>query len=296
MKLSNNIQYVKGNRVWLKDHPEFDEAWLRDVIANDPSILGLGDLVMKETERMQPKAGRLDILLQDSEIDKRYEVEIMLGRVDESHIIRCIEYWDIERKRFPNYDHCAVLVAEEITSRFLNVISLFNGVIPMIALQMTAIQIDNKVLLNFAKVLDEVSLGTAEEEEELSEREITDRAYWEVRGSPLSMKLLDESLDILKEINPDLSFKYNKYYVGLAQKNRPNIFVIFRAKKKFLRVEIRVADLDALKEKFNSTEIEVLRVDKRWGRLLFTLNKGDVEQNKAFLKEIFSASYKESIE
>src|SRR3990172_5785951 len=288
--MSNDIQYVRGNRLWLKDHPEFDEAWLRDVIANDPSILGLGDLVLKETERMQPKAGRLDILLQDSEIDKRYEVEIMFGRVDESYIIRCIEYWDIERKRFPNYDHCAVLVAEEITSRFLNVISLFNGVIPMIALQMTAIQIDNKVLLNFAKVLDEASLGTAEDEEELSEREITDRAYWEGRGSALSLKLLDESLDILKEINPDLSFNYNKYYVGLAQKNRPNNFVIFRAKKKFLRVEIRVADLDALKEKFNSTEIEVLGVDKRWGRLRFTLNKGEVEQNKVFLKEIFSAS------
>ncbi len=294
--MSNNIQYVKGSRVWLKDHPEFDEPWLRDIIANDPSILGLGDLVLKETERMQPKAGRLDILLQDSEIDKRYEVEIMLGRIDESHIIRCIEYWDIERKRFPNYDHCAVLVAEEITARFLNVISLFNGVIPMIALQMTAIQIDNKVLLNFAKVLDEVSLGTAEEEEELSEREITDRAYWEGRGSPLSMKLVDESLEILKEINSDLSFNYNKYYIGLAQKNRPNNFVIFRAKKKFLRVEIRMADLDALKEKFNNTEIEVLGVDKRWGRLRFTLSKDEVEQNKSFLKEIFLASYKESIE
>lgn len=294
--MSNGIQYTKGNRIWLKDHSEFDEAWLRDVIANDPSILGLGDLVLKETERMQPKAGRLDILLQDSEIDKRYEVEIMLGRVDESHIIRCIEYWDIERKRFQNYDHCAVLVAEEITSRFLNVISLFNGVIPMIALQMTAIQIENKVLLNFAKVLDEISLGTAEDEEELSEREITDRAYWESRGSSLSMKLADESLDILKEINPDLSFKYNKYYIGLAQKNRPNNFVIFRAKKKFIRVEIRVSDLDALKEKFNNTEIEVLGVDKRWGRLRFTLNKGEVEQNRVFLKEIYLASYKESIE
>lgn len=292
----NGIQYVKGNRVWLKDHPEFDEAWLRDIIANDPSILGLGDLVLKETERMQPKAGRLDILLQDSEIDKRYEVEIMLGRVDESHIIRCIEYWDIERKRFPNYDHCAVLVAEEITSRFLNVISLFNGAIPMIALQMTAIQIDNKVLLNFAKIMDEISLGTAEDEEELSEREITDRAYWEGRASSLSMKLADESLEILKEINSDLSFKYNKYYIGLAQKNRPNNFVIFRAKKKFIRVEIRVSDLDSLKDKLSNSDIEVLGIDKRWGRLRFILNKGEVEQNRDLLKEIFLASYKESIE
>ena len=30
------------------------------------------------------------------------------------------EYWDIERRRYPQYDHCAVLIAEDITSRFLN--------------------------------------------------------------------------------------------------------------------------------------------------------------------------------
>jgi len=177
--MSNSLQYAKATKIWLKDHPEFDEAWLRNVIAGDPSILGLGDLVLKETERMQPKAGRLDLLLQDSEIDKRYEVEIMLGRVDESHIIRCLEYWDIERKRLPTYDHCAVLVAEEITSRFLNVISLFNGAIPMMALQLNAIQIDDKIILNFTRVLDEISTAAIEEEEELSEREATDRNYWE---------------------------------------------------------------------------------------------------------------------
>jgi hypothetical protein len=33
----------------------------------------------------------------------------MLGATDESHIIRCIEYWDIERRRYPAYEHCAVL-------------------------------------------------------------------------------------------------------------------------------------------------------------------------------------------
>lgn len=54
----------------------------------------------------------------------RYEVEVQLGSTDESHIIRTIEYWDIERKRYPQYDHTAVIVAEDITSRCLNVISL----------------------------------------------------------------------------------------------------------------------------------------------------------------------------
>jgi hypothetical protein len=42
----------------------------------------------------------------------------MLGELDPSHIIRAIEYWDIERIRFPKRIHRAVIIAEEITSRF----------------------------------------------------------------------------------------------------------------------------------------------------------------------------------
>ncbi len=81
----------------LKNHAEFKEAWLRDRIVEDPTILGLGEVQVKDVERNQPGAGRLDLLLKDSETDSRYEVELMLGTVVESHIIRCIEYWDIER-------------------------------------------------------------------------------------------------------------------------------------------------------------------------------------------------------
>jgi hypothetical protein len=36
-------------------------------------------------------AGRLDLLLQDSETNRRYEIEIQLGATDETHIIRTIE-------------------------------------------------------------------------------------------------------------------------------------------------------------------------------------------------------------
>ena len=59
--------------------------------------------------------------------DGCYEIEIQLGATDPSHIIRTVEYWDTEKKRYPQYDHCAVIVAEEIIGRFMNVISLFNG-------------------------------------------------------------------------------------------------------------------------------------------------------------------------
>jgi hypothetical protein len=293
--MPSNLQYTKATKIWLKDHPEFDEPWLRNIIAADPSILGLGDLVLKETERMQPKAGRLDLLLQDSELDKRYEVEIMLGRVDESHIIRCIEYWDIERKRLPTFDHCAVLIAEEITSRFLNVISLFNGAVPMMALQLNAIQIGDKIILNFTRVLDEIIPG-AIEEEELSEREATDRDYWQQKGSELSLGLADECLEVLKEFDSTLALTYNKHYIGLRQGNRPNNFVIFKAKKKFLRGEVRGADLESIREELKKADIEVIGIDKRWGRVRFIINKGDIATHKDALREIFLKAYKESME
>ena len=113
------LKYMKPERIFLREHPEYDERWLQKLIADEPSILGLGDIVLLTKEVIQPTHGRLDLLLRDPSSNQRYEVEIQLGRTDETHIIRTIEYWDIERKRYPQYDHTAVIVAEDITSRFL---------------------------------------------------------------------------------------------------------------------------------------------------------------------------------
>lgn len=126
--------YEKHKRLVLKNHPEFSEKWLQAQIQEDSGLLGLGDVDVKDVERSQPGGGRLDLLLYDPLANTRYEVELQLGATDESHIIRAIEYWDVERRRYPQYDHVAVIVAEEITARFFNVISLFNGAIPLIAL------------------------------------------------------------------------------------------------------------------------------------------------------------------
>ena len=129
------MDYAKFEKISIKNHPELNEKWVQDRISEEPGILGLGDVILKDRERLQPRAGRLDLLFQDAESNHRYEVKIQLGGTDESHIIRTIEYWDIERKRYPQYEHTAVIVAEDITSRFLNVISLFNGMIPLMAVK-----------------------------------------------------------------------------------------------------------------------------------------------------------------
>ncbi|WP_321538541.1 hypothetical protein [Flavobacterium piscinae] len=141
------MKYLKPEIINLKSSAEYNEKWLQARIEEDPSIIGLGDLEFRYSEKMMVGGGRLDTILYDPESNRRYEVEIQLGKTDESHIIRTLEYWDIERKRNPQYEHCAVIIAEDITSRFLNVISLFNGYIPFIAIQVKAIKVGDNISL-----------------------------------------------------------------------------------------------------------------------------------------------------
>jgi hypothetical protein len=237
--------YTPHERFSLKNHPDFNESWVQDLIANDPSILGLGDLVLRDRERVHPRAGRLDLLLQDPETKRRYEVELQLGSTDEAHIIRTIEYWDIERKRYPQYDHCAVLIAEDITSRFLNVVSLFNGTIPLIAVQMQALKIGDNVTLVFTTVMDELSRGNVDEDED-AESAPTDRAYWEKRGSKATVGLADQLLVVLKDLDPSLELKYNKFYIGLSKNGQPYNFITFRPRKNQLHFEIKLPQSDEL--------------------------------------------------
>ena len=39
-----NNKFIKAEHIPLKDHPELNEKWVQNLIADDPSILGLGDV------------------------------------------------------------------------------------------------------------------------------------------------------------------------------------------------------------------------------------------------------------
>jgi predicted transport protein len=290
----STLTYVKPEKVWLKGHPILNERWVQQIIADDPSILGLGDLVLKDKERIQPRAGRLDLLLQDAETNRRYEVEVQLGKTDESHIIRTIEYWDIERKRYPQYDHCAVIVAEDITSRFLNVVSLFNGFIPLVVVQMNAIKIGDQVSLVFTTVLDELPLGLVDEDEEI--KEVTDRAYWEKHGTKATVGMADELLEIIKTFDKQLELKYNKFYIGLAKNGQPNNFAVFRPQKNSLRLEPRLKREDEMEEKLEAAGLDVMDYDKKWGRYRIRLSKGDIKKHSEFLTNLLRSAYENSSE
>jgi len=282
--------FVRFRRLSLKNHPEFNERWVQERIAEDPSMLGLGDIVLKDKERIQPGAGRLDLLFQDPDSDRRYEVEIQLGKTDESHIIRTIEYWDIERKRYPQYDHTAVLVAEDITSRFLNVISLFNGFIPLIAIQMSALEWEDNVSLMFTTVLDQMTLGPADDD---GEPEVTDRAYWERRGTRATIKMADDLLGLIKGLDEGFDFKYNKFYIGLAKDGQSNNFVTFQPQKNALRIAVRLPRSEELERELEDRGLDL--GEYKWGRYRIRLTPEDVEKHRDVLRNLFERAYQEAI-
>jgi hypothetical protein len=281
--------YAKFNQVSLKSHPEYNERWVQDRIAEDPSVLGLGDIVLKDKERIQPRAGRLDLLFQEMDNNHRYEVEVQLGDTDESHLVRTLEYWDIERKRYPQYEHTAVIVAENITARFLNVISLFNGMIPLVAIQMNALEIDGKIGLVFTKILDQVKLGLVDEDEEV--QEATDRSYWITRGTKKTIAMCDYLLEMVNLHDSELELKYNKFYIGLAKNGQPFNFVVFRPKKNFVRLEPRLPKATSTQEKLEEAGLDVMDYDDRWGRYRIRLTPDDLKQKSEILKEVLQMAF-----
>jgi len=278
------MKHVKLKPIQLRSHSLLDERWVQDVIAEDPGLLGLGDVILKDRERMQKGAGRLDLLLQDAEGHGRYEVEIQLGATDPSHIIRTIEYWEMERKRYPQYDHTAVLIAEDITSRFLNVISLFNGSIPIIAIQMTAVEMGDGAGLFFTRVLDTLQLGLVDDDEETNDP--ADRAYWEDRATPKTVSLAEKIPEFCQEFAGDIHLNFNRHYIGMQVDGKACNFVTVRPRKSHLIVEIALPKSEETDEELAQHDLDLLEYDTRSRRYRVRLSESDLKKHEEVLKSL----------
>lgn len=197
----------------------YDEVWLQDQIFANPSSLGLGDLEAVTRERRQSSGGRLDILLKDLEDDSMYEVEVMLGETDETHIIRTIEYWSRERRKFPQRQHFPVLVAETITRRFFDVIQVLSHAIPLIAIQATIVEANGNRVLTFHKILDAYE---EPEDSDAVEYESHDEAFW-IEKAPWTNETAKALLRVLQPAFASAELNYRKNYIAIAV-NKNNAF------------------------------------------------------------------------
>ncbi len=157
MNTGVKLKFADSEHVSLASHPDYDEAWLENLIRDKVSLLGLGNLDVVSAQKSQSREGRLDLLLRDSKNQINFVVELMLGTLDETHIVRTIEYWLRERSQKGNddYDHIAVLAAEDVLgNRFVDVVRFLSQQMPLVLLEIHALRVEDRLTVQFIRVFD----------------------------------------------------------------------------------------------------------------------------------------------
>jgi hypothetical protein len=232
------LTYIQSEPLSLKLHPEFDESWLEKQIKEHPEVLDLASARVVSSQAHQKHGGIVDLLLKDEGNEVFYTVELMLGAVDASHIVRTIDYFLREQTRpeAEDWTHVAVLVAEDIRgSRFLNVVEYLSRNMPLIVMELSALRIGQYVTLKSVRIFD----GTQEREGAIEEQEEITRESWIKKSSPESIQLVDKFEGILQKLSDGLRLTYKKFFIGIAKGNIPENFVAFSPKRAFVRVNVK---------------------------------------------------------
>jgi len=267
------------------------EGWLQDQIEKDPSILGLGDLEVVRREKTQSSGGRQDFLLQDSQDSadgSMYEVEVMLGETDASHIIRTIEYWDLERRRWPKRSHTAVLVAENMERRFFNVIQLLSLTIPIIAIRANIVEADGKRILNFTKILNvyqEPELEERASAEPVGENSWQEKAPWTLAHA----KTLQE---IFSRVLGEIKLRFTKNDIELRHDGDICVLLTRRSSGKStlttFRTWLKSAEIPSATSVFDNGHIpfDVKPRDSEWQTIRLTIDQNSIQENAKLFQEI----------
>lgn len=258
----------------------FDEYWLRDRIYDDPSIIGLGELQAVMKEKTQSQGGRLDLLLKDPADDAMFEVEIQLGSTDESHIIRTIEYWDNEKRKWPNRSHTAVLVAEEITSRFFNVVHLLSQAVPIIGIQVSIVKIGTAVGLHFTRIIDSFE---EPEDQETPQQTFTEK-HW-IDKYPGVLECAKWYREVLLSKYPEVNARYFEDYISLTVRSIARVWLNRRKNDRVL-IEVKCLEenLPRLVEVLNAEGISFgTRSNKN---LTFNVNLSQLKQKQAMHEQL----------
>src|SRR5208283_2935135 len=176
--------------------------------------------------------------------------------------------WDIERRRYPAYEHCAVLIAEDVTARFLNVLGLIAGSVPLIAIQLTALEVEGKIALIPIKVLDARAL--LREDVDIKSSIKADRVQW-TEQHPQTLSVAEACLTLINEKSAHkFGLNYTQQYIGLLDGNRARSFTIFWPRKSSASVEVYyLGDPEPWVKRLQ--EVAISAKVTSWGSLRFML-------------------------
>ena len=106
--------------------------------------------------------------------------------------------------------------------------------------------------------------------------------------------MTDELVEVVRGLDSELEPKYNKFYIGLAKHGQPSNFVIFRPKKDWVRVEVRLPQSDEIQSRLDSSGLDVMDYDARWGRYRIRLASGEVKKHRDFLAGLLAKAHEQA--
>jgi hypothetical protein len=260
-KAKTDSMYVASQKIALRDLA-LPEVWLERKIREDHTILGLDGISKTFFQRTYKKAGRVDLILLDEESSILYCAELMLGEVDESHIVRCVNYWLTESRKPSNNGRrtIAVLAAEGIReSPYFPVIEFLSQKMPLTVLEIAALRVSGKITLTFTKFFDgqeqlEQVESTGEDE---GGRVDVNRTYWASKRPEPIMSIADSLQKIFQSADARLRPTYLQNFWGFALGEKPKNFVTINPKQKFVNVRARIRDTEDWSRRLSKAGFEI---------------------------------------
>ncbi len=220
-----------------------------------------------------------------------YEVEVMLGETDPSHIIRAIEYWDNEKRKYPQRQHFCVLIAESFDRRYFNVIQLMSLNIPMIAIQADLLEVDGDKILNFTKIID-IYIEPDENEDEVKQ---VNEATWD-KNSPWTNSNAKELVKVLKDEKRKINFRYTQSYISLNI-NGKNAYWLCKRMKPTSALFFGVKDdekAETIKKVLEDNDVAYTY--NRYKEFMINVNSDFFKTNGEILNEIHSIVHRKIVD
>jgi hypothetical protein len=284
-------RFEKAEVLDLKKDRRFNEKWLEDLVCKDTGILGLGKVNVRDRQKRH-KDGILDVVLESQDKSTVFVVELMLGPLDESHIVRTINYWLREKKATAKDVECrAVLIGEKIVdSRFVEVVKFLTSRMPeLVVKEVAGLRVGSKVTVHFTTILRSDDLEPVVSEEPAAP---FDRESW-LEKNKKTVEVAEAVIEVLRKFDPSISPNFRRHFIGILVGNRPILnFVSFDPFRDQVKFKIRVEDPASWKDKLKKAGLHVLQPDRTDNnKVRLAITREDVSRNERLLRQLCKDGY-----
>jgi hypothetical protein len=285
IRRENKMEVKFGKKVFIRDIGK-DEYWLHDILYDNPNILGLGCcLTPVKREKRESSGGRFHILLKDLICDIRYEVEVMLGETDPSHIISSLEYWDNEKHRHFVKHHFAVLIAESFEGKYFKLLQTLSMNLPMIAFQANLLEVNKEYVLSFSKIFD-LYRGPEDREGPITvDKSVwSEKCPWTLNAAKALYGLIDAD---------DKSIDYMENSISIYIQGR-RAYLLKKSSEPASVVSFKVFDddrVDAIRDVFYNNNFTLYNLNRN-KEFVINVDEDMISRKKSLFQEIMKIRYK----